>query len=1079
MIPATGSPGDAGVRQRGLDSARSFIVQAPAGSGKTELLIQRFLGLLATVDEPEQVVAITFTRKAASEMRDRVFAALELSLRPSEACELSAHGARTRQLARDVLERDSQAGWRLLEQPNRLRIQTIDALSSSYARMMPWLARFGAMPEPVDDAEPLYRAAAIRALHALGDPSQPEASAAVAALLTHLENQVDRAEKLVAQMLGWREQWLPYVLADPAELRPALETNLAGVLAHELRRLHELAPAAVWELRPVRPATVQEWQELAGLLLTTNGDWRKKTPPEFKHRSRVFEMVMQQLNRDSTAAFRRALRYVRDLPSPRYDDSQWALLESLFHVLRQAAGHLRVVFQTRRQVDFTEISMSALQALGPIGEPTDLALASGHRVRHLLVDEFQDTSGLQQQLLLRITGGWSGEVESRTVFFVGDPMQSIYRFRHAEVAHFLEVRNRGFGEIADVEPLQLAANFRSAPALVEWVNRVFPAILPEDEDSNTGTVPFAPSDAFRDAGAFDEAVSFTIYDESADEAEASLVADLALESLGRDEDSKTAVLVRARPHLEAILREFKRRGMRYRAVQVTTLAESAVVRDLLALARALVHFADRPAWLAVLRAPWCGLTLADLHAVAGTDLKATIWSQLESPAVTLSEDGSRRLRRLLTALEPVMRQRLRIPVRDLVEAAWLRLGGPACLHSEAEREDAAGVFSLLEEFDVAGDLPDFDRIEQRLYNLFTAPDPAADERLQLMTIHQAKGLEFDTVIIPGAGKPPKTADPRLLSLSRVAGQVVIAPIPSPAATDPIYKFLERQERMKDEQESARLLYVAATRAREKLHVIGHVRLTKDGPRPVAGSFLQMLWPIASATPLVRAQQAVSTRTRPPIERLPLDWLPEAGRPDVTFEAPAEPLREVTFDWVGSTLRSIGVVVHRMVQRMAREGPSVWTQERVGAEEPAIRAALASEGVPVGEVAAGAKRVVAALVGMLEDPVGRWTLESHSGAASELALTASLKSGIVRVVVDRTFVDETGTRWIIDYKTSSHEGSDVDAFLDNEVLRYTGQLELYARVMRIADDSRPVKLGLYFPLLRAWRVVSSLNYPETI
>ena len=132
-------PSDADARRRALDASASFIVQAPAGSGKTELLIQRMLTLLSRVDEPEEIVSITFTRKAASEMRERLLGALRAASDGDPVG--SAHTRLTRDLASAVLERDRQADWRLLEHPSRLRIETIDALASGFTRAMPWLSR--------------------------------------------------------------------------------------------------------------------------------------------------------------------------------------------------------------------------------------------------------------------------------------------------------------------------------------------------------------------------------------------------------------------------------------------------------------------------------------------------------------------------------------------------------------------------------------------------------------------------------------------------------------------------------------------------------------------------------------------------------------------------------------------------------------------------------------------------------------------------------------------------------------------------------------------------------------------------
>jgi ATP-dependent exoDNAse (exonuclease V) beta subunit len=162
-------------------------------------------------------------------------------------------------------------------------------------------------------------------------------------------------------------------------------------------------------------------------------------------------------------------------------------------------------------------------------------------------------------------------------------------------------------------------------------------------------------------------------------------------------------------------------------------------------------------------------------------------------------------------------------------------------------------------------------------------------------------------------------------------------------------------------------------------------------------------------------------------------------------------------------------VHRELQRFAREGGSVPTDD---SGQPALQrryvAELAELGVPHERRAAAAARVWEGVRRTLLDVRGQWLLgERHRDARSELALTGVVDSGLVSVVIDRTFVDATGVRWIVDYKTSSHEGAGLDEFLDNERERYRGQLERYAQLLRALGDE-PIRLGLYFPLLSAWR-----------
>src|SRR5690606_26094608 len=198
-------------------------------------------------------------------------------------------------------------------------------------------------------------------------------------------------------------------------------------------------------------------------------------------------------------ALRDALARVRRLPDPQYSDEQWRALSDLRAVLRRAAAELRVEFAQRQTIDFVELALAAQQALGGDDAPSDLLLALDHRVQHILVDEFQDTSHGQLHLLETLTAGWMPG-DGRTLFLVGDPMQSIYRFRDADMSLFLKVRRDGIGMVA-CEPLTLTRNFRSAPAVVDWINATFVGAFPSADDLGRGEVRFAPSNATRGASA--------------------------------------------------------------------------------------------------------------------------------------------------------------------------------------------------------------------------------------------------------------------------------------------------------------------------------------------------------------------------------------------------------------------------------------------------------------------------------------------------------------------------------------------------------------------------------------------------
>ena len=1094
-------------RREALDPARSFLVQAPAGAGKTELLIQRTLRLLALVAAPESIVAITFTRKAAGEMRERILGALEAAEAGREP--ERPHQRLTYALAKAALEHGRALGWNPLEHPARLRIQTIDSLCASITRQAPWLARLGAQPAVTERADELYAEAARRALLDVETPGAHQA--ALERLLLHLDNDLPKVHELLVAMLAVREQWLPLVAAPSDEARRReLEGALERALCDGLTRADALIPAdcrtalpelarfaasnlgpesaiaACDGLRAMPGCTAGEWPRwrgLAALLLTAEGEWRKERgvdkrcgfPKENRERKQEFARLLAQLSGVSGLA--EALDLVRALPPARYTDEQWAALCALFEALKRAAAHLKIVFGERGEADFCEIAEAAREALGDAGAPTELALHMDARIEHLLVDEFQDTSVAQFDLLARLTAGWQPG-DGHTLFLVGDPMQSIYRFRQAEVGLFLRMVRGTIGDIAP-EFIRLEVNHRSTPGLVERVNGIFSRIFPAQPDIATGAIPYsaAASGRERDAG---EAVTLDAFAKGQDEEEAARVVELVREARERDPAGVVAVLVRARTHLPVIVAVLRRDGVGFRAVEIDYLGERAAVLDLLALTRAMVHMADRPAWLAILRAPWCGLTLEDLEALVGASPRACVWELLEGNAGAMSADGQARAERLRSTLAEAFAQRGRLSLRRWVELAWRRIGGPACLATDDDLQDAADYFELLESRERAGDLPDLDRFQRDVAKLYAQPDSSADGSVQLMTIHKAKGLEFDTVIVPGLGRLAQRDKPQLLLYGerpREDGGAdrLLAPIKQEgAAADSVYQYLRVVEQRRNEHECVRLLYVAATRARTRLHLLGQA-----AAKPAGGSLLEYLWPgldaewqrrfeecIAHAP---QAAEAAAGASGFPLRRLPAGWTPPEPPAAVAWRgaAPVVSARErPTYVWVGDTLRHVGTVVHEMLERIGRQGLARLDAAAVRARRPVYRAALANLGVAPAEADEAAGRVEAALLQTLASPVGRWILDGHRDARSEYALSGVVDGEIVRGAIDRTFIDAEGVRWIVDYKTSVHEGGGLDEFLDEQQRRYRPQLDRYARLL--APLGQPVRMGLYFPLLDQWR-----------
>ena len=223
LVPTTeATPNDARppdwlAREQALDVRQSWIVEAPAGSGKTGLLIQRYLKLLAdeSVEQPEQVLAITYTVKATAEIRDRVVAQLRSAAGTDTST--SEFERETRKLAENVLRRDELLGWRLLEHPRRLNLRTIDSVCSEIARSLPVLSGGGGRQSPVADATLLYREAARRTLMQLGG-TDSALNESLRTVLLHRDGNLGNLEQLLSEMLSLRDQWGELIPLSDVEL---------------------------------------------------------------------------------------------------------------------------------------------------------------------------------------------------------------------------------------------------------------------------------------------------------------------------------------------------------------------------------------------------------------------------------------------------------------------------------------------------------------------------------------------------------------------------------------------------------------------------------------------------------------------------------------------------------------------------------------------------------------------------------------------------------------------------------------------------------------------------------------------
>jgi ATP-dependent exoDNAse (exonuclease V) beta subunit len=1199
-------PPDQAARNRSLDPNRSILVQAPAGSGKTDLLTRRFLRLLAEVDEPSQIVAITFTKAAAAEMRHRILKELENAAGGGDLA-AAADPFSMEYLARRALDRSRARDWNVIDLSSQLRISTIDSFCRELALQQPLISGVGGNLQIDEQPNELYRRAIRKVMEKLGDTLSADHGAAIEDLLLLRDNGWQEMEQLLISMLGKRDRWMQdFVLQkekDWEELRERLERPFARAVdssllyleqlfdqvqgasneAHELARFacvqsggehhKDLAELTDFPCSPFRDAGALEEARnayicFANLLLTNDGCFRQRVdksdgfPAECKSEKRRVENLIARLA--AVPSLETALKDVRALPPARYTEEDWRIVRACFTLLRQAVGELKAVFAETGTIDFIEVAQIAMLMLqGEDGFPSDATRAVAEGIRHLLVDEFQDTSRRQFELINSLINAWPDQSE-RTLFVVGDPMQSIYFFRDADAELFARVRNRGF-ESPDsapllFDPVSLTANFRSEPTLVEVVNDQFESIFAQGHASG---ISFARSEPAREPHS-DPGLRFHLHlnfipqsgrgqsadpeairakqaaaeqREAAQEAQVAEVVTLIRSHMDRVEQARAfgnpfriAVLGRTHTAITPIAQALREAAIPFRALDLEKLKDRPEILDALSLARALFNPHDRVAWLGVLRAPWCGLALEELHAIAQTPKHAPrvvpIPDSLAEKLHLLSDASLQSAERILNVVASVSQLGIRTPTASLgtlLQQVWLSLGGDHCVDATA-RANLDLFWRLLDklpqgEVDLLG--PALDTALERLCAL---PDPAASSEcgVQLMTIHKSKGLEFEIVIVPELQAPARNSEKRLLSWlergledSDQPGDItefLIAPIQSKGAEGgDAKKWVDRAYRERESQETRRILYVAATRAREELHLFARpsYKEDKDGALLLAEPFnclLATAWPALEETVRIRFNDWQTSRTRVPEEKQTILSLAASGQDNlVLMPSPSKitQLRCLPSDFQitptidlshsqsrGETLvegranpyerhegdlisRSLGSAVHRLLEEVARlRLAHDWPSAITGLDQfrSRIVAQIRSAGMSPAQAASIAAQAYEFVLKATGDPHGQWILSPHVDAASEAGWAGIVAENLRRVRVDRLFragpepfTEGEDCWWIIDFKTAHDDDLHPAAKLPEFRRAFAPQLEMYATLLRNLHgaDAR-LRAALYYP-----------------
>ncbi|MGO9620447.1 MAG: UvrD-helicase domain-containing protein [Desulfobaccales bacterium] len=1111
-------PADQAAREQALSPQGSYHLEAPAGSGKTSVLLARFLTLLARVEAPEELLALTFTRKAAGELRTRV---MELLWARPESPRKQPWEQRLNDLARKVLAHfGSQAGnLEELLTAERLPVMTFHSLCAQLLRLAPQEAGVSLEFRLLEDDEArLLKEEALEELRRdlAARPARDPVRQALVRRLVRLNNDWGRLAGELRSLLARRDSLEDFLelarhsrepeayhqlleerfrLALAPVLQGLVDGFAAGDLGREWPRLREELGGTFQEeilsadIPGPAPQYLPAWQAISRVLLTQNGDRRKQLtarngfPTEFNkdHWARLIQALPDSLVR--------GLKQCRDLEPVGVQREEAQALQDLVILLGEALSAYERLCARRQALDFIALEQATLRLLN-LENPGDLLLRLDLRLRHLLVDEFQDTSQNQMALLCRLMAGWQAG-EGRTLTVVGDPKQSIYGWRQAKPRLFAE-SSQGLpcpeGRFP-LESLLLTTNFRATRILIDWANGVFANILAgipglsfHAADPRPG-VSEGPSPKLA-LFAGDENLSSR-------ESEARWLARQVSEACSQLAEKETiGILLFTRTHLPVYLQALAEAGLTPKVREGLKLADSRVVQHLHNLARALVRPQDELAWAALLRGPWAPQPLSVLVQVA--QATGELWPEkLRSFAGTEACPGNlaNLLDKLLAALAQVGRQPLAATIGqwlDETEAwsglvTWEGAMGVACARAYLE---------LLAQAESGLPETTFAQADFSLPEAFQPPAPQAqDSPVEILTVHGAKGLEFTRVFLPWLDWQPLQGESKIppFLLEEIPGHplqgLALARPYAQEKQSSLYLLLKNLKDRRLLEEARRVFYVAVTRARQQLVLSAAVKLNSQGDwtvppesplawllenyqteLPAVGIPLTWPGPELEVEVVMEAPPLPHPARIPTVLEPPLPFSPEAAPYQISFPsqlAEAEIRAEVAALEDPEIPRLRGEIIHRGLDTLARGG------ELPGLA--ALAAALRQMGLAPEAAGALAPELLAELQACRLDPWLAPLLDpERPGAVSEwlledLAAPDTLRRG----KIDRLVFDGHDW-WLLDYK-SSRPGNPADweDFINREAARYRPQLMAYREMAARAKGLRfeEIRLAFYFTACR--------------
>ena len=977
---------------------KSIIVQAPAGSGKTELLTQRFIKLLAHVNSPREILAVTFTNKAAAEMKNRITNYLQNKTTPKNET--------TKKLI-DLLNKEiTRRGITVDEIISEFNILTIDALNQQIINSTPLLSQYGYQSSIVEDPEPIYSEIIKKVIYADSN------SDSIHKILHTLNIEFPQLEKYLLELITNRDKWIHYIFdnENSDEFNRYIQQEEENSLTH-LQKLFKLNDSI--------HSKKKELLHFIESIYTKQKSIRKNIKEEdllfFKLNS-----VSNEITNVEWPDFERFEKeyYFLNISNLQQND----IMQTLSPILKEAYARIKLYFSQNKVIDFPEITLQALLALKNESGFTDLKSYLNIKYSHILVDEFQDTNKNQLQLFEYLTHEWGPE---NTFFCVGDPMQSIYRFRQSDVRIFLDVIKNGVGKIK-LNHIILSVNNRSKSRLIHWFNSRFSKVFTE-QDIDHGSIQYqlCSPKIDDDSGL----INFLSYSSKSSSKSSDIEAELICQQILASQHESIAVIARSRNHLKPIVSYIKKnyaKQIPINAIELESLINHQCVQDILALTLAIFDFSDRTHWIATIQSPLCGLTIKDLHILFANE-DENIWKLINSEKVNeLNSESQKRIKNLIKIIKIHYSSMHTAKWSEIIRALWVDLAGIKSLYIKEDIEYIDYYLRILQNFDT--NEIDKEVLIKTVTETMVSDVNSNKKAVSFLTIHKSKGLEFDHVIIPGVDKSTRPNIPSLVNFDHMDGaNINISSIK--INDDEIYSlhgYHEQKNKIREHNELKRLLYVAVTRAVNQLDLVTEINQTTK-----KNTFLHFLWDDFYTTDPqsvdVDAPTSKYEKFSPKLFNIPLVEYINDKKESLEEFSPISVKENYSIE---TEEIYVGIIVHKYLELIHK---NLTVHDYVQFIEKMLNSLNIDKSLNYKEIV---NESMICINNIHQTESGQKILKKYDNDQCELKISVPNKDQ-TNYRVDRTFLINN-ERWIIDYKYHKEEHN-----LNSLALNYKNQLNRYA------------------------------------